>query len=391
MSSASTARASLAPRGTRSTRACGCWCRRVKRSTAWTNSHEAALDYTDKILLDTHGDYGRFNAPKYFNTSLGRVALQFRKFQLIQLTFYGNLIKEAFTDPKERKLALRTLGFALGHTALLAGAMGLPGYAAIAWALGAVLGDDEPFDLTYEMRKLIGNEQMANLIMRGAPTLAGADISGRVGAGTMISIMPFSNADLTTPSGQAEAFGTALGGASLGMTTRVLDGLGLMLSGDWVRGAERFLPKGLGDAIKGAREANEGMTRRNGDVILPASEISAVETFMTAIGMSPVQTTVTHERRTRARDLDRNFRERTTRIKNDYARAFRARDAEGMRRAREDWASLQEARRRNGYAVQPVSNLLRAPQEQVRRERNTAGGVQFNNSNRAFAEQQAAI
>lgn len=356
---------------------------------ARTGSDAAALDYADKILLDTHGDYGRFNAPKYFNYSLGRVALQFRKFQLIQLTFYAKLIKEAFTNPAERKMALKSLGFALGHTALLAGAMGLPGYAAIAWALGAVLGDDEPFDLTYEMRKAIGSEELANLIMRGAPTLAGADISGKVGAGTMLSVMPFSNADLSTGRGQAEAFGTLMGGASLGMGMRIADGIGLMMSGDWVRGAERVLPKGLGDAIKGYREANEGMTRRNGDVILPASEINAVETFMTAIGMSPVQTTVTYERRNRARDLDKSFQDRSTRIKNDYAKAFRSRDTEGMRQAREAWTQLQEARRRNGYPVQPMSNLLKAPQEQAKRERNTVGGVQFNNSNRSFAQQQS--
>jgi len=359
---------------------------------ARTGSSEAALDYADKILLDTHGDYSRFNAPKYFNTALGRLALQFQKFLLIQLTFYFDLVKRAFTDPAERRLALRVLGFSLGHTAFLAGAMGLPGYTAISTALGALLSDDEDkFDLTYELRKLIGNEEMANLILRGTPTLVGADISGRVGAGNMFSIMPFSNADLSSPRGQAEALGTLLGGASLGMAIRIADGLGLMLSGDWVRGAERVLPKGLGDAIKAYRESVDGMTLRNGDVILPESEIDAIETFLTAIGITPVQTSLVYERRKRVADMDKNFQERAAKIKSAYVKAYKNRDAEGMKEAREMWVKLQEVRRRSGYRVQPVSELLKAPQAQAKRERNTIGGVQTSGSNRAFAKEQAEL
>jgi hypothetical protein len=82
--------------------------------------------------------------------------------------------------------------------------MGMPGYAAIAWAINALLSDeDDKYDLTYELRKAIGDEDVANLILRGAPTLIGADISGKVGAGNMLSIMPFSQADLSTTAGRA--------------------------------------------------------------------------------------------------------------------------------------------------------------------------------------------
>jgi len=361
---------------------------------ARTNNREAALKYADEILLETHGDYGRFNANKYFNTDLGRVALQFRKFQLIQLTFYAKMFKDAFAGatPGEKAAARKVLAFAMGHMGLAAGMMGIPGYHAVAFLLGTVLGsDDEPYDLTFELRKLIGNEDLANVIMRGAPTMVGADISHRVGAGTMLSIMPFSKADLTTPSGQAEALGTLLGGASLGMTMRGLDGLGLMLSGDWMRGAELVLPKGLGDAIKGARFGSEGMTRRNGDVLLSADEISFAEAFMTSIGMSPVQTSVTYERRNRQFEMDKNFQDRSSRVKNQYVKAHRNRDTDGMREAREAWQKLQEARVRNGYTRQPMSNLLKAPQEQAKRERGTVAGVQTNRSNAGFAEAQTSI
>ena len=355
-----------------------------------TRDAKAALDYADRILTETHGDYTAFNAPRAFNTQWGKVALQFRKFQLIQLAFYSKLIKQALTDPTERAAALKTLAWSLGHTATLAGVMGLPGYAAISWAIGALLGtDDEPYDLTQKLRAALGPE-WANLVMRGAPTLGGMDLSGKLGSGNMLSLMPFSNADLTTAAGQAEALGTLLGGASLGMTTRMIDGLLLMMRGDWLRGLARVTPKGVGDALNAGREATEGMTRRNGDIILPASEITAVETALKAIGVQSVKQAVIYERQQYVRDLNQEMQDRSTRIKSDYTKAVRNNDMAARTEAMRKWSELQDARMNQGYKRQPMSDLLRAPQEQAKRERQTLGGVQFNRMNRQLVEEVAA-
>ncbi len=358
---------------------------------AKTGSKEKALDYADRILTETHGDYTAFNAPRIFNTNFGKIALQFRKFQLIQLAFYAKLIKDAYQG-RDRKAALKTLAFSLAHTGVLAGVTGLPGFAAIAWALGSLLGDDdEKYDVSGEIRKAIGDETIANMVLRGVPTLGGADISGKVGAGNMLSILPFSNADLTTRAGQIEAVGTLIGGATLGMTVRMADGLGLMLSGDFYKGLELTVPKGVGDALKAYRIATEGMTRRNGDVLLPPDQVDSLGSIFQALGIPSVQQQVVYERQQRTRDMDQRFQDRSTRIKNDYVKASREGDTEAMSEAREAWAKLQEARKRNGYTVQPMSNLLRAPQEQRKREQNTAGGVQFNKANRRAVEEQAEI
>jgi hypothetical protein len=263
--------------------------------------------------------------------------------------------------------------------------MGMPGYAAIAFVLGLFGDEDEPYDLTADMRKAIGPE-WADMIMRGAPTIVGMDLSGKIGAGNMLSILPFSNADLSTTSGQVEAFGAAIGGAALGMATRVADGLILMSKGDYYKGLERVMPKGVSDALKSGRQATEGMTRRNGDVVLPESEIGAVETVLTGLGVPSAQQTVTYERQNRMRDITQNFQDRTTRIKNDYAQAVRQKDTAAMQDAREAWTKLQQARQRNGLTPQPVSNLLKAPQEQAQREQRTVGGVQYREGQRKLAE-----
>jgi hypothetical protein len=356
---------------------------------AKTKDAAKATQYAADILSDTHGDYTAFNAPRAFNTQWGKVALQFRKFQLIQVAFFYKLFRDAFTNPAERAAAIKSLTYALGHTAVFAGLMGIPGYAAISAILSAFGDEDEPFDLTAWSREQLGPE-WADMIMRGAPTVVGMDLSGKIGAGTMLSIMPFSNADLSTTSGQVEAFGTLMGGASLGMTTRVADGLLLMSKGDYYKGLERVMPKGVSDALKSGRQATEGMTRRNGDVILPESEIGAIETVLTSLGVPSVQQSVTYERQNRMRDITKNFQDRTTRIKNDYAKAVRQKDTAAMQEAREAWTKLQQARQRNGLKPQPMSNLLKAPQEQAQREKRTIGGVQYREGQRQLAEDVAA-
>jgi len=352
---------------------------------AKTKDAAKATQYAADILTDTHGDYTAFAAPRAFNTQWGKVALQFRKFQLIQIAFYAKLFRDAFTKPEERAAAMKTLAYSLSHTAVFAGMMGLPGYAAISAILGFFGDDDEPYDLTADMRKAIGPD-WADIIMRGAPTVVGMDLSGKIGAGNMLSIMPFSNADLNTNAGRAEALGTLLGGAALGMTSRVIDGLGLIASGDYYKGVERTMPKGVSDALKAGRQAAEGMTRRNGDVVLPDSEISALDTVFTALGVPVVQQSVTYERQNRMRDVTKNFTERTTRIKNDYTKAVREKDTAAMAEARTEWTKLQQTRQRNGLKPQPVSNLLKAPQEQREREKRTVGGVAYREGQRKLAE-----
>ena len=356
---------------------------------ARTNDAAKATQYAADILTETHGDYTAFNAPRAFNTQWGKVALQFRKFQLIQIAFYAKLFRDIGRTPEERAAALKTLGYSLGHTAVFAGMMGLPGYAAISAILGAFGDDDEKFDLTAEMRKALGPE-WADMVMRGAPTVVGMDLSGKIGAGNMLSIMPFSDADLNTNAGRAEAFGTLMGGAALGMTSRVIDGLGLIASGDYYKGIERTMPKGVSDALKAGRQGAEGMTRRNGDVVLPDSEVSALDTVWTAMGLPAVKQAVTYERQNRMRDVTENFNDRTTRVKNDYAKAVREQDTQAMAEARAAWTKLQQTRQRNGLQPQPVSALLKAPQEQKAREKRTVEGVAYRQGQQKLAESIAA-
>jgi hypothetical protein len=354
---------------------------------AKTGDQKAAMDYAAKVINDTHGDYTAFNAPRAFNTNFGKIALQFRKFQLIQLTLLAKLWRDAGLSTPEKRAATAALGFVLGHTAVMSGVMGLPGYAAIAWALGALFGDDEdPFDLTQWLRSKLGNEEIANLIMRGTPTLVGADMSGKIGMGNALSILPFTDVDLLDRRSSAEALGTLVGGASFGLFQRMADGIALIANGDYYKGIEQLMPKGITDVMKAVRYASDGVTRRNGDVTIPASEISEVEAVMQALGVPVSKITVRNEKQQYVFKTTQGLADAASRIKNDYARAARHRDLEAMREARQRWQRLQQRRKELGLKPQPISTLLKAPQEQAKRERNTINGVQFNSSNRGLVE-----
>jgi len=149
------------------------------------------------------------------------------------------------------------------------------------------------------------------------------------------------------------------------------------------------MPKGVSDAMKAWRIANEGMTRRNGDIILPASEISTMDSLFQAIGISPVQQTVTYERQNTVKALTDTFQARTTELKNQYTKAVRNGDTAGMNAARESWVKLQAAKAKNGLPRKPLSDLLKAPADQRKRERETVGGIPYTKATKKLAQQYA--
>jgi len=345
-----------------------------------------ALQYADDVISQTHGDYTSINAPRAFNTATGKVALQFRKFQLIQLTLLAKLLKNSFTG-EDQAAARAAFGFLLGHTAVMAGAIGLPGFAAISWALGALLGggDDEPFNLESKLREWIGDERLATLITRGVPSALGVDLSSKLGMGNVLSLLPFNDLDLTSRSGVESAAFSAFGGPAGGLTLRAIDGLNLMRDGQYYRGLEQLVPTGATNAMKAYRQATEGLTRRNGDVLISPEEISGMDTFWQAIGFQPTELSVRQFRDRVKREADDAFKTRADRIRGEYLRAKD--DPETRADARDRWTELQDARVEAGYRRQPLSSLLRADQSQRERERNTLRGIQFNRDTRRFVEE----
>jgi hypothetical protein len=336
------------------------------------------VTYAERVIYDTHGDYSQMNAPRFMRTGVGRLVTQFRKFQLIQISMYAKLYHDAFKgESKEvRQVGKRALAFNLITMFGVGGTLGMPGAQMIGWMLRQVFGDDdEPDNPELTLRKLIDDEDLADLLLKGVPARMGLDLSGRLGASYMLSLLPYAKTDLSRKS-TTENLVQLMGPFVGGVVPRVADGISKVGEGDYMKGVEQMLPKGLGDAIKGWRIATQGITQTNGDTVLGADDIGTLEAFSQAIGLP---TTKISDRQWRANvkyESDTFYRERTNDVKQQYSRAYRAGDTEAMAQARDEWTRVQAARRAAGYQPKPLSDLLKAPREQGKRERITIGGVQ---------------
>ena len=346
----------------------------------------SALNYADKIIYTTHGDYSGFNAPRITRSSLGRLATQFRKFQLIQISLITRLFNDAFVNehPDVRLAGKYSLAYTIGHTAVMGGIMGLPGFYAAAALYGMLFGDDdEPDNPELALRRAIGDETIADLLVKGVPAAMGVDLSGKLGMGQMLSALPYSDVNLSRK-GVYETIGTIVSGPFGGLLAKSADGVSLMAGGDYQKGLEQLLPTGLANVAKAYRFGTEGVTTRAGDVVMNADDIGFVDQFFTALGL-PTDTLTDRNFLNAAKfEYDQFYNDKASEIKRAYTRAYKEGDTAALNEAREAWKSLQESRARNSYQRQPLSTLLKAPQEQKKRERQSVGGVQFNKANRGF-------
>jgi hypothetical protein len=357
-------------------------------------SKEQAIDYANQIILDTHGDYSGFNAPRITRQGLGRLATQFRKFQLIQISLMAKLVKQSFAGAsrEEKMVARRALGFTLGHTLAAGGLMGFPGFAAIAWVVGAAFGDeDEPDNPELTLRKMIGNKELSDVLLKGVPKLAGVDLSGKLGMGQMLSVLPYTDVDLSK-AGIAQAGYALLTGPTGSLVQRAGEGLGLMADGEYYKGLEKFMPAVVAQSMKAARFGlMDGITLKNGDVVMKPDEVTFLDMLSVAIGLPSNKITDRQFVQGVAIETDKFYKDRTSEIKRDYVKAVKEKDTAGMAEARKEWMDLQNAKAKQKLQRQPLSDLMKAPQEQKKRERNVESGVPVTKSNKQFIKEVSKI
>ncbi len=112
---------------------------------------------------------------------------------------------------------------------------------------------------------------------------------------------------------------------------------------------------------------------------------------MVALGLPTKQFTDKQFLQSAKFEYDQFYNEKASEIKRAYARAYRKGDGAALSEARQDWEKLQQSRVRNGYTRQPLSTLLKAPQEQTKRERGVVGGVTTNRANKGFVRQTSEL
>ncbi len=354
---------------------------------------EDAVRYAAKILYDTHGDYSGFNAPPWMRSKFGRLASQFRKFQIMQVGLWFKLANDAFVgkglSATERWAAMKSFGYSLGTMGLLGGALGMPGATVIALGLGAAFGDpDEPNNPELAMRKWIGNDDLADLILKGVPAYLGADLSSRIGAGDIFSVLPYSDPEVSKAG--VDRMALKVLGPAIGMLEDTADGIGMMMNGDYWKGLEKLAPRGLSDVSKGVRLASQGFTNKAGETTVQADDVGAMAGVMQSMGIATSTLTDRSFRASAKYTQDKYYTSQTQAVKKSYTEAYLDGDTDRMREARDQWTNMQAARKGLGYKPSPLSDLLKAPADRAKHEQQTIGGVQYRGQRDEGAARQLA-
>ena len=342
-------------------------------------SEQAAQDYAIDLVRSTQSDMSRNNAPLLLKR-LPKPMVQYRKYQFTMAALYANAFRQAFlsSDSTTRAIGRRMLKYKLFHTSVAAGVLGWPmmNIAAIVFAMLAG-GDDEPADLERTLREAIGDEDLANLILHGPGAALGLDMSAKLGDDKVFSIMPYTDFDVSSASGLAKTVAGAVGPA-FGQLGKFADGFGAMSRGDYIKGIEKFMPKGAESVMKAFRIANEGYTLKNGDVMFTPDDISGLSLAMDALGMPSTELKRMDWLRSQQYEIKRFYTDRTKEIQRDYYVASKEGDTDKMSDLREDWSNLQEGKdnlrqyfgdRHDELKRQPLANLLKYPATAAKRER----------------------
>jgi hypothetical protein len=318
------------------------------------NAAKATL-YAEKILADTHFDYSTENAPYWMKPGvvpLGKLFFQFKKYQLAMISLYVKTMAAAMKgeSPEVKTEARKALMGLLATHMSVAGLVGLPAFGTVMFfaQMFAEAVGDEPEDMEAELRNFLDaqfGKTLGAAIMKGAPTVAGADLSKKVGAGGLLSAMPMLRETDGGRSMYLEMLASLSGATIGGLGTRFADGIQSVADGKYQRAAEAFMPKFLADPLRGGRFIAEGVQTRGGDTM--QKDVAVWDAILTSIGITPSRVADMYAANAAVKGREKALADTSTRIKSEWANADDAGRREIERDLRENLNPIRVA---NGLA-----------------------------------------
>ena len=341
-----------------------------------------ASDYATAVTEDTQGNFSKLDSAMLFK-ALPKLTTQYRKYQVMMALLWTDAFKKSFkpATPEERAVGLRMLAYSAGHTAMISGVTGLPFVASIGWLVSMFGGeeDDPDFDLERYIRTKVlpEDEKLATLLSRGLPAFLGVDMSQKLKQSDIFTPFPFSDFEATEDGTKNTVLEIGLGPTAntIGNMGRARKYFG---QGDWFKGTEYLMPKGVRSMMESTRMATEGYTMPNGDAVLDPREIDLTSLILNSLGLPPSDIAKLKWTRSQQYEIAQYYSTESSRIRKDYIEASNNRDREALKELREEWRSLQKSKRRvrpffnnerGTLKPQPLSDLLRAPRAQQKRER----------------------
>ena len=243
-------------------------------------------DFATEVVYRTHGDYGGFNSPRFFREGglhaggLEKLMFQFRKFQLIQVGMIGSMVNGMLTGatPEEQKAMKKALGYTVATHLAVCGLRGTPFAATTLWLLSSMLGAPGDDDEDY-WRRIGGNGKLAEAVLNGVPSAFGFGTEN-ISMANLLHPFPF----MQDSGNKSDDFFLALGGPTVGLAHKVVQGYQYAANGDILKGAGYMLPKGAGNVAKAADLYVNGVTTKSGLTRIPPEDISLLTSVMQGFG-----------------------------------------------------------------------------------------------------------
>jgi len=319
------------------------------------------IDYATKKVQDTQGDFTADGAPAAFkwvmdNVPAGKLVVQYKKFPLLMAMNYlrsFNMIVSKDTSMQERIIGFRALRNLLAHTAVLSGLRGLPLVAnglMVASMYLALFGDDEdklePNQTEGALERKIDsmfpdNPEFAQMLYRGVgPSFLGVDLSMKLSHGSVFQLMPFTDFELSEAG--FKDLGLGFFGASGSAALNIFKGGQFITEGNYYRGIESMMPKGIKDPMEAWRFMSQGYTTRAGDLKVPPGDFKTMELVFKALGIPGKEITKMKWKSSEQFQIKEFFNKKQRKLKREYLKADKANDYQTMDKLIDQWMILQD-------------------------------------------------
>lgn len=114
--------------------------------------------------------------------------------------------------------------------------------------------------------------------------------------------------------------------------------------------------------------ATEGVTKKNGDLLLTPDEIGIVQAGLQALGFRSPDAAEKLTKHYEQKQFEDYYSDRTSQMKRAWLEAQKANDQYRLRELELEWRRMQDTKARLGLKTSPLSTLYRAASEQRRRQ-----------------------
>jgi len=215
------------------------------------------------------------------------------------------------------------------------------------------------------------------VLAKGAFNFIGLDMSTKLSQGKIFDPFPYLDYDVSEDGIKDLVFNLAAGpsGTTMVNFTRSAEYFG---RGDVLKGIEYMVPKGIRSATESYRIATEGISFKNGDIVVDPRDVDVPSLLINALGLPSSEINKVKWTRSQQYELEQYFSEETGRMRREYIDAKGDRDNGAMRELRTEWKDLQQQKKRvrpffgndrKTLRPQPVTSLMKAPYQQSAREK----------------------